>query len=72
MDISSNKIVIIIDNYKFDVTRFADKHPGGKQILQKYNNKDATNAFNEVRGHHDSYVLGLLDEFCIGKVDKNE
>ena len=49
MDISANKIIIIIDNHKFDVTKYANDHPGGKKILQKYNKKDATTAFNEVK-----------------------
>jgi cytochrome b involved in lipid metabolism len=69
MDHLANKIIIIIDNYKFDVTEYAKIHPGGKKILQKYNNKDATKAFNEIKGHGDGYALSLLDEFCIGKVD---
>jgi len=69
MDTSSNKIIIFIDDHKFDVTEYANTHPGGKKILQKYNKKDATKAFNEVKGHCDGYVLGLLDEFCRGKVD---
>jgi len=71
MDISANKIIIFLDGYKFDVTTYAEQHPGGKKILQKYNNKDATKAFNEIKGHGDGYALGLLDEFCIGKVDDN-
>jgi cytochrome b involved in lipid metabolism len=71
MDISANKIIIFIDGYKFDVTQYASQHPGGKKILQKYNNKDATKAFNDIRGHCDGYVLGLLDEMCIGKVNEN-
>ena len=69
MDISSNKIIIFIDNYKFDVTKYAHIHPGGRHILQKYHMKDATQAFNEIKGHGDGYALSLLDEFCIGKVD---
>ena len=68
-DVSGNKVIIIIDNHLFDVTGYMDKHPGGKKILQKFNNKDATKAFNEVRGHCDGYVLGLLDELCIGKYE---
>ena len=42
----SEKIIIFIDNYMFDVTRYYDKHPGGKKILLEYNNKDPTEAFN--------------------------
>ena len=32
----SEKIIIFIDNYMFDVTRYYDKHPGGKKNLLKY------------------------------------
>ena len=66
-DISTNKVIIIIDDYKFDVTEYLNEHPGGKKILKKFNNKDATKAFNDVRGHGDGYVLGLLEEMEIGK-----
>ena len=68
-DISKNKVIIIIDDYKFDVTEYIHIHPGGKRILRKFNGKDATKEFNEVKGHCDSYVDGLLDNFCIGKVN---
>ena len=63
-----DKTIIYIDNYQFDVTDYLSDHPGGKKILQKYHLKDATIVFNEVNGHQDGYVLGLLDEFCIGPV----
>ena len=63
----SNKIIIKIDNYLFDVTEYANNHPGGYNILKKLNNKDATKEFNAIKGHCDSYVYGLLDKFCIGK-----
>ena len=29
--------------------------------------KDATEEFNSIKGHSDSYVYELLDNFCIGK-----
>jgi cytochrome b involved in lipid metabolism len=29
------KIILHIDGYKFDVTEYAAKHPGGKRILKK-------------------------------------
>jgi len=72
MDVSSNKIIIYIDNYKFDVTEYAHKHPGGKKILQKYNNKDATEAFNIIKGHFDGYAIDLLEQFCIGPCDESK
>ena len=63
------KIIIYIDDYAFDVTEYANNHPGGKKILQKYHMKNATKAFNQIKAHCDGYVLGLLDELCIGKVE---
>ena len=64
---STNKTIISIDNYLFDVTEYKKEHPGGKKILEKYHNKDATNEFNNVRGHCDAYVYYILDKLCIGK-----
>lgn len=69
-DLKEEKIIIIIDGYKFDVTSYASQHPGGVRILKKYNNKDATKAFNEsTRGHMDGYVAELMEKMCIGKVE---
>ena len=64
------KIIIIIDDYQFDVTDMLYKHPGGSAILRKYNGKDATKVFNEVKGHNETFVLNLLDKCCIGKINK--
>ena len=64
----NEKVIIYIDDYKFNVTTYLNNHTGGKKILKKYHFKDATQAFNDVRGHHDGYVLSLLDKFCEGPV----
>lgn len=64
---SDIRLIIIIDNYKFDVTDYAKIHPGGIDIFKKYNGKDVTKYFNEVKGHCDAYVYNKLDELCIGK-----
>ena len=56
-----NEIILWIDGHRFDVTEYASKHPGGATILEKYHNKDATEAFNQIRGHHDAHVQELLE-----------
>ena len=33
------KIIIFIEGYKFDVTDYIDKHPGGAKILKKFNER---------------------------------
>ena len=65
----SEKLIIIIDDHKFDVTEFASEHPGGRKVLEKFKDKDATKAFNLIKGHNESVVLDLLEKFCIGKIE---
>jgi cytochrome b involved in lipid metabolism len=64
---SDIRLIIIIDNYRFDVTDYAKDHPGGINIFKKYNGKDVTKYFNEVKGHCDAYVYNKLEELCIGE-----
>jgi cytochrome b involved in lipid metabolism len=59
------RIIIQIDNHSFDVTEYATKHPGGAHVLRRYHNRDATEAFNQIRGHHDAYVEYLLEKMEI-------
>ncbi len=61
------KLIIKIDGYLFDFTSFIDKHPGGSSILKKYQGKDATSIFNSIKEHNETYVLDMLDQFCVGK-----
>lgn len=61
-------IVIIVDDHYFDVTEYADSHPGGRKLLENFHMKDATDAFNEVAGHSDGFAVALLDRLCIGRV----
>ncbi len=68
---NNDKCIIIIDGYYFDVTSYLDSHPGGRHILTKYHMKDASDAFNSIKGHGDSYAINLMETFCIGKADNN-
>ncbi len=62
-----DKIYIKIDNTWFDVTNY-NNHPGGKQILKKFHLKDSTEAFNLTKGHSDSYVYDLLNQFEVKNI----
>ncbi len=59
-----SKLYVKIDSHWFDLTNFKD-HPGGSVILQKYHLKDATVAFNEVKGHFDTLVDASLRDYFI-------
>ena len=64
MYISNDKIYIKIDNFWFDLSNYND-HPGGKTIFKKYHLKDATDSFNSIRGHSDTFVESKLKTFEI-------
>ena len=49
---------IIVNNILYDVTKFYDKHPGGSEILKKYDGKDATTAFKRAR--HSSHARYMM------------
>lgn len=62
-----NKIYVKIDSSWFDFTNFKD-HPGGNQILKSYHCKDATHAFNEIKGYYNGYVVSKLEEYIITNI----
>lgn len=45
-------------------------HPGGKKILQKYNNQDVTKIFNEIH-RTDTKLESLLDKYFVTKLQNN-
>lgn len=55
---------IIIDNNIYDITEFANIHPGGKQLLYSVGGQDATEYFYEL--HREEILLEVGDEYVIG------
>ena len=70
------KIVVKINDLWYDLTKFVDLHPGGKQILKKYNKTNVTNKFYELKEHRamDKVLETFLvtDEKLIEKYNKQE
>ena len=62
----SNKesLYLSMRGYVIDVTKFLSTHPGGEAILEGAK-EDATDLFES---HHQSFVGGMLGNFCIGKL----
>ncbi|KAH8801425.1 FMN-dependent dehydrogenase-domain-containing protein [Xylogone sp. PMI_703] len=61
---------IVIDYQVWDVTEFANEHPGGASIIHKYAGGDATKAYHEV--HSPSMLLENLPKDCLkGTLDKS-
>jgi cytochrome b involved in lipid metabolism len=54
----------------YDVTEFALKHPGGKQVLLELAGTNATDEFEE-QGH-DDFHIEKMEEFLIGNYDDSK
>ena len=66
---SVNDAWIIINNNVYDITKYIDKHPGGKAILISSLGQDVTEEFKNI--HHSSNAHTLMEKYCIGKIDNS-
>lgn len=57
---------IIIDSGVYDVTKFADEHPGGAKILKRMAGKDSTKQFWKYHGKNVLQKYG--DKLKVGDV----
>lgn len=60
----------IINNSVYDVSKFYDDHPGGRDILLAHIGKDATKGFEDV--HHSKGAMRKLEELKIGELPESE
>ncbi|RPB16214.1 acyl-CoA dehydrogenase NM domain-like protein [Morchella conica CCBAS932] len=68
-EVASNNTVdslfIIIDSKVYDLTSFADAHPGGAHVLLQVAGKDATAEFFQMHRHE---VLLKYEKLCVGTI----
>lgn len=61
---SSEKMLIAVGEYVYDITKFANLHPGGKAVLRMVAGEDATEQFYAL---HSKDVLDKYhDRLCVG------
>jgi len=65
---AENGMYIIIDAEVYDVTKFADEHPGGAKILKRMAGKDATKQFWKY--HNDGVLKKYGPALKIGSVEE--
>ncbi|KAI8992452.1 acyl-CoA dehydrogenase/oxidase [Pilobolus umbonatus] len=63
---SADDLWITIDGSVYDLTRFADMHPGGAGPIIEYAGKDATEAFY---GLHRQEILAKYNRYKIGTIE---
>ncbi|KRX03468.1 Cytochrome b5-like heme/steroid binding domain [Pseudocohnilembus persalinus] len=57
---------VIINEYVYDLSKFAALHPAGRNVLLEYSGQDVTELFNQF--HPPSVLHKYHDKLCIGKV----
>ena len=62
----ASRVVVILNAYVCDVTEYLNLHPGGSEILRKYNRQDATEEFEKIG--HSRGARELLKEHVIGYI----
>lgn len=62
---TADSLHIVIDSNVYDLTEFADAHPGGAHVLLQVAGKDATSEFFQMHRHE---VLLRYSKLCIGSI----
>lgn len=64
---SSDKMLIAIDEYVYDVTKFAKVHPGGLAVLRMVAGQDATEQFYAL--HNKDALTKYHKKLCVGVLE---
>ncbi|KAL5358433.1 hypothetical protein BJX96DRAFT_182912 [Aspergillus floccosus] len=67
---TADDLWIVLHNKVYDVTKYLDDHPGGKEVLIEVAGTDATEAFEEV-GHSDE-AREQLEPYYVGDLPSEE
>ena len=58
-----SKIIVKIDELWYDLTEFAELHPGGKQVLKRAHKKDVSENFYKIHEH--KHMQNAMKKFLI-------
>lgn len=69
--IKSGRIVLFKSDNVYDLTDFADRHPGGKEYLEEKNGQDVSELMQrDVPHKHSTAAYAMMKKYCIGKRQK--
>jgi cytochrome b involved in lipid metabolism len=68
-EIEKGKLIVLGENLVYDVTDFAERHPGGREYLAKQVGKDVTQQMQSETPHkHSLAAYTILKKYCIGSL----
>ena len=68
--VADGEKLIVIDGIVHKIDDFVSMHPGGAKILEFWNGRDATNAFNGEVYKHSKGARNLLAHFRVAKLNE--
>ncbi|OLL22045.1 Ceramide very long chain fatty acid hydroxylase SCS7 [Neolecta irregularis DAH-3] len=71
--LAQRRTIVKINRRVYDVTDFLRDHPGGGEIIQKYNCKDVQEIMKEGSSHiHSDSAYEVLEEYIVGLLSEDE
>lgn len=69
-DMPKARILVIRAGKVYDVTEFADRHPGGRELLQKHNGRDVETVMQSSASHaHSNRAYSIMEKYFVGTVN---
>jgi len=62
---AAKKFIVTYEGQEYNIKTFVEKHPGGKEVIEKYENKDITAAFQRV-GHSEE-AKAIMQRYLVVK-----
>ena len=54
-------VIVYYNNDKYDITEFLDHHPGGRKILEKYNECEIEDKMKQIG--HSNHAYNILEKY---------
>ena len=69
---TEEKLLVTHNGNLYDITDFADKHPGGKDILREHKGRDVTETMKRIDPHqHSDAAYAILEKYNVDNVDSS-
>ncbi|KAI8371309.1 hypothetical protein EDC96DRAFT_439661 [Choanephora cucurbitarum] len=66
----SGSLWVIFNDKVYDMTEFANDHPGGSDIMKKYAGKDITEVMSDLNIHnHSNVAFDMMDDYFLGNLE---
>lgn len=69
---TAERVCIVNSGLTYDVTKFVDRHPGGREVLVKHAGQDVTQIMQMSPHKHSSAAYAMLRKYRIGDSEEQQ